>query len=40
VGEIDDEPDAFCELASGIFLVFDEAQPLPRARLRPIASDG
>jgi hypothetical protein len=40
VGEIDEEPDAFCELASGIFLVFDEAHPLPRARLRPIASDG
>jgi len=40
VGQIDDEPDAFCEFASGIFLVFDEAAPLPRARLRPVASDG
>jgi len=40
VGQLDDEPDAFCEFASGIFLVFDEAAPLPRARLRPVASDG
>ena len=40
VGQLDDEPDAFCEFASGIFLVFDEAVRLPRARLRPVASDG
>lgn len=40
VGQIDDEPDAFCEFASGIFLVFDEAAPLPRVRLRPVARDG
>jgi ABC-type bacteriocin/lantibiotic exporter with double-glycine peptidase domain len=40
VGQIDDELDAFCEFASGIFLIFDEAAPLLRARLRSVASDG
>jgi ABC-type bacteriocin/lantibiotic exporter with double-glycine peptidase domain len=40
VGQIDDRPAEFLEFASGVFLVFDEASALPRAQLRPIATDG
>jgi len=35
VGQITDEPAEFLEFASGVFLVFDEAIPLPRAKLPP-----
>jgi ABC-type bacteriocin/lantibiotic exporter with double-glycine peptidase domain len=35
----DQELAEFCEYASGIFLVFDEAADLPRAKLWPIADD-
>lgn len=38
VGQIDDEPAAFVEFASGVFLVFEDAQALPRAKLRSAAS--
>jgi ABC-type bacteriocin/lantibiotic exporter with double-glycine peptidase domain len=32
-GEIDDEHGEFVQHASGVFLVFDAAEPIPRARL-------
>jgi len=40
VGQIDDRLVDFLAFASGVFLVFDEASALPRARLRPITTDG
>jgi ABC-type bacteriocin/lantibiotic exporter with double-glycine peptidase domain len=37
-GEIDEDRLEFLAHASGVFLVFDAAQPLPRARTRSVAS--
>ena len=37
-GENEDAPAGFFAIASGVFLVFDEVAPLPRARLRSVAS--
>jgi ABC-type bacteriocin/lantibiotic exporter with double-glycine peptidase domain len=39
MGQRDREHAVFVERASGVFLVFDDAHALPRARLRPVASD-
>jgi ABC-type bacteriocin/lantibiotic exporter with double-glycine peptidase domain len=39
MGQRDREHAVFLEYASGVFLVFDDAHTLPRARLRSVASD-